>query len=357
MIHKDTLTKEWITKFREEPGLNISDPALIEKMIFALYLLECLAKQTIDFIFKGGTSLILILNESHRFSVDIDIITNVSREEIESILDEIILDSDFESYKLDEKRSYENAKIPKAHYFLYYKSNFNNSGNYILLDLLFQEDVYTKTSFTNIKSSWLKYIEPAVKVKVPTVNAILGDKLTAFAPNTTGVPYNRNKEVEIIKQLFDISVLIDKADKYEQVFHAFTKVVNKEIAMREISITGNTVLDDIVDTAYLIAKREKNKGVELERFNEIRVGLSKITSFIIDRNFRIDEAIEASAKAAWFAMKLKHRDFSHMDLYNNEIDIDSMQIDRIEYNYLNKLKKSNKPAFYYWCKCLDLMKV
>lgn len=52
MIHKDTLTKEWIAKFREEPGLKKSDPALIEKMIYALYLLECLAKQPFDFVFK-----------------------------------------------------------------------------------------------------------------------------------------------------------------------------------------------------------------------------------------------------------------------------------------------------------------
>ncbi len=47
------------------------------------------------------------------------------------------------------------------------------------------------------------------KVMVSTTEAILGDKLTAFAPNTTGVPYGREKEVEIIKQLYDIGLLFD----------------------------------------------------------------------------------------------------------------------------------------------------
>jgi hypothetical protein len=40
-------------------------------------------------------------------------------------------------------------------------------------------------------------------------NSILGDKLTAFAPNTTGIPYKKGKHIEIIKQLHDVSKLID----------------------------------------------------------------------------------------------------------------------------------------------------
>ena len=33
----------------------------------------------LDFIFKGGTSLVLLLNDLKRFSVDVDIITVESR--------------------------------------------------------------------------------------------------------------------------------------------------------------------------------------------------------------------------------------------------------------------------------------
>ena len=86
MIHSDTLTKDWILKFRNEPGLKKSDPALIEKMIYALYLLECMAQQPIDFVFKGGTSLVLIMEESNRFSVDVDISSKISRERDFSLL-------------------------------------------------------------------------------------------------------------------------------------------------------------------------------------------------------------------------------------------------------------------------------
>ncbi|MBN2683109.1 MAG: nucleotidyl transferase AbiEii/AbiGii toxin family protein [Bacteroidales bacterium] len=351
MIHKETLTKEWIMQFRERPELKKNDPALIEKMIFALYLLECLAKQPFDFVFKGGTSLILILDESYRFSVDIDITSSISRAEIEGVLQKVVENSAFESFKLDEDRSYENAAIPKAHYFLYYKSSFNNAANYILLDILFKENVYAETKKTDIKSQWLKYSEPVVSVITPTVNAILGDKLTAFAPNTTGVPYLKRKEVEIIKQLFDISVLIEKADDYKQVYDSFNKVVAEEISMRKIVIVGKDVLDDIVDTALLIARRDKNKDKDAEKFKEILLGLSKINNFIISGNFRIDEAIEASAKAAWFALKLERNNYDSMTLFNEKMDVSQLNIKDKEWGFLNKLKKSNKPAFYYWHQC------
>ncbi len=48
MITKETLGKDWIMEFRKKPGLQKSDPAIIEKMIYALYLLENLAKQKLD---------------------------------------------------------------------------------------------------------------------------------------------------------------------------------------------------------------------------------------------------------------------------------------------------------------------
>ena len=52
-----------------------TDIRLLEKTIGTLYLVENLANEGLEFIFKGGTSLILLLNEIKKFSVDVDIIT------------------------------------------------------------------------------------------------------------------------------------------------------------------------------------------------------------------------------------------------------------------------------------------
>lgn len=52
-------------------------------------------------------------------------------------------------------------------------------------------------------------------VKMPSANDLLGDKLTAFAPNTTGIPYfkhGNSMNMEINKQLYDVSCLFDLFD-------------------------------------------------------------------------------------------------------------------------------------------------
>lgn len=352
MIKSESLGREWILQLRKKPTLKKSDPALIEKMIFAFYLLESLIQQRLDFIFKGGTSLILISKESNRFSVDVDISTTVGKNELEHVLNNVILHSEFKNFKLDELRSYENSKIPKAHYFFYYQSSFNSRVDYILLDILFQNNEYPELKLLEIKTDWLNIGNPFLKVNTPSINSILGDKLTAFAPNTTGVPYKKKKELEIVKQLFDISKLIENADNYDVVKSSFLSIAKNEIQYRTLSISGEDILKDIFETACIIARRERNKGIQLENFNEIKTGLLKISTYTINKAFRIDEAIQASAKAAWFAMKLKNANFSPIEAYNAEIDLGDLRIANQDYQFLNKLKKANKPAFYYWYNCL-----
>ena len=63
MISSQSRTAEWIMGIRGTSRIP-TDPILIEKMILALTLLENLHASGIDFIFKGGTSMLLIL-EAH----------------------------------------------------------------------------------------------------------------------------------------------------------------------------------------------------------------------------------------------------------------------------------------------------
>ena len=72
MIDLDRLNQEWIETVSKDN--RKADKILIEKVIRAFLLLEGLAKSDIPFVFKGGTSLMLLTNSSRRLSVDIDII-------------------------------------------------------------------------------------------------------------------------------------------------------------------------------------------------------------------------------------------------------------------------------------------
>jgi len=59
MIHQDTLGEDWINSLRGQ--LRGADPRILEKLIRAYYLTEQLVVAGLDFVFKGGTCLTLLL--------------------------------------------------------------------------------------------------------------------------------------------------------------------------------------------------------------------------------------------------------------------------------------------------------
>ena len=78
MISSRSYSQEWIMGIRETAFGR--DPILIEKMIMALTLLENLRNSGLDFVFKGGTSLILLFKMLRRFSIAIDILLQDDRD-------------------------------------------------------------------------------------------------------------------------------------------------------------------------------------------------------------------------------------------------------------------------------------
>lgn len=58
MINKETQTIDWILNLKNKLGKRV-DPKLIEKVIWALTLLEQLQLKGLNFTFKGGTALLL----------------------------------------------------------------------------------------------------------------------------------------------------------------------------------------------------------------------------------------------------------------------------------------------------------
>lgn len=345
MINPESFTKEWLDSHRAKPGYERINPPLVEKMIHALSLVEQLSSQGLVFVFKGGTSLILLLNDAGRFSIDIDIITTTSREDIEKVLTAICTTAPFYRYELNEKRSYKEG-VPKAHYMLYYKSGWTGKEDHILLDILFETHAYPALIQLPVKAEWILTHEKEVLVNVPTAAAIAGDKLTAFAPTTTGILYGQGKEVEIIKQLYDVGRLYHRIDSMEIFIHAFTGTVQKEIAYRGGICTADQVLEDIIAAAALVARRERNKEEPHKTyFAEIKKGLLQFINYQTRGNFRIEEAIIAGAKAALLAARIKTGDASPLPVYEEGMKKADYLVTQPEYIDLNKLQV--EPLFYW----------
>lgn len=348
MINKETYIIDWILNLKSKLGRSI-DPKLIEKVIWALTLLEQLKINGLKFTFKGGTALLLATEKPKRFSIDIDIITEHTEKEIIAVLQKTVDENIFLSWEDDNNRKH-TPDAPIGHFKAYYKSEVDGNIEPILLDLLYTPNPYPEIQEIKIKHPWLSTSEEESVITMPTFDAILGDKLTAFAPKTTGILYSKNRPVEIIKQLYDIAFLFDNISDVTIVKDSFNRVVHEEIGFRKLDITAIEVLEDTWQACYTLAER----NIESEEFNHLQLGIRNFTNFTIDR-FNIDEAITAAAKVAYLTKLLQAKEEIKIERFKNPLEIKDWLIEDLQYNKLNKLKKNNPEAFYYWYNALSLV--
>ena len=349
MINKESLNENWIKDIAKN---HKSDPILVEKVIRALYLLETLQQTNLKFIFKGGTALMLMLPEPKRFSIDIDIIVPDKSQDIKSYLDQVIQNSDFIEYKLNERKTKSN--IEKAHYKFYYNpvTNARAESEYILLDVLYEDSHYGEhTHEIPVNSLFILSEGEDVSVTVPLPEAILGDKLTAYAPNTTGIPYGRDKEVEIIKQLFDIGHLFNIVNDVEVISNVFDQLAKTELKYRELDQLPTDVLKDIYQTGIVIGTRGKSgEG----KFDELQKGIQNIRNFIFSESFHLNRAMVPAAKSAYITAIIRSNE-KVLNRYSDPKEIANWNIEQPFETRLNKLKKSNPEAFFYWYHTFELM--
>jgi len=252
MIENSTYQKSWIEE--KARRLGKVDRKLLEKVIMSLALVEQLRTQQMEFIFKGGTALVLLLEQPRRFSIDVDIILPEKPKTLNTVFDNIIEQSPFTKWVADNERK-SSTNAPVEHYKFFYQSAADQyvQEEPILLDILYADNYYPKLKDVSIRHPWLVTEEPYMSVSIPTLESILGDKLTAFAPNTTGILYEKNRPVEIIKQLYDIGSLFDLVEQLDIVKTSFEKMAADEIRYRELNITSDDILKDIFETALTIS--------------------------------------------------------------------------------------------------------
>ncbi len=353
MIDKDKINIDWINQVSRQN--RKADKILVEKVIRALQLLEGLVTNKIPFVFKGGTALMLQLNSTKRLSIDIDIILPVEVDRLEDILQKIVDGQGFNRFELQHRNT--NSQIKKEHYKFFYTPihKSNNEEEYVLLDILSEEVSYANVIEIPIQSSFVPDDGKPLFVKAPCLEDMLGDKLTAFAPNTTGIPYFKRKDsmsMEIIKQLYDIGNLFDKAKDLEIVKATFRKFAATELKYREIEGgTENDVLEDIYQTSLCIATRGVDGNGD---FEQLQNGIRRIASFIFSESFHLEKAITLASKAAYIAILIK-KDAKEIEKFENPKQLKDWQIGEQMNIKLNKLKKSNPEAFFYWYKIEGLI--
>lgn len=345
MITKENYGMEHIEKIREKHKV---DRTILERSIYALGLLEALVTVGLPFVFKGGTSLTLLLKHPKRLSTDIDIVvepgTNVGQyiEEASKI---------FPFKSVEQKVRIGRYNIEKRHYQFLYDSPAFGKEFYILLDVLYEYNNYARLIKKPIDNMLIITKEPYEKVTMPTVDCIMGDKLTAFAPHTTGVPLGIDKELEIIKQMYDVSCLFDEFNNYEDVYNSYMSTVKAEISYRGGNFSIEDVLWDTIDSAASIASR----GTIGEDYNLFLSGIKKIATHIFDGKFNAEIAILKACKVMYIAACILHnvpiQKISNVDEYHNA------NISKSKYKKLGKIRNLEPEGFAYVVKAVEILNV
>lgn len=345
MLLRENYTAEHIAKLRQETG---ADPSILERTVFAFGLLEAIRSVDMPFIFKGGTSLLLLLNEPRRLSTDIDIIVD-HETDVDSYIEKAGRIFPFVSVE-EHKRKGAND-IEKRHFRFHFLSPRTGKEINILLDVVFEDNPYLKVTEHPIRSRLLLSGDEDLMVKLPDKNCILGDKLTAFAPHTTGIPFGADKELEIIKQLFDCWTLIQEMDDYKTVASVYDNVSRIELGYRGLESTPSDCLKDTIDSCICIMGRG---SVRPEEYTDFSSGINAIQGHIFVGRINGENAGVYASEVMYLAANILTGQTEYERITNPD-DYRNVQLKLKGIKKISSIRNTNPLAYAYMVKSLQLL--
>ncbi|MCL2125933.1 MAG: nucleotidyl transferase AbiEii/AbiGii toxin family protein [Oscillospiraceae bacterium] len=332
---------------RDLQNISRRDPALLERTVYAFGLLEAIAQVKTPFIFKGGSCLMLLMEHPQRLSTDIDIIVQPGTD----LNDYLHKASEIFPFKqVEEQKRFGDNKIEKRHFKFSYDSPINGRPLYILLDVLFEENHYDELVTKEIRNELLLTKPEYLTVSIPSIDCILADKITAFAPHTTGIPLNAEKDMEVIKQFYDVCSLLDIFTDYQKVNHTYTAIANAEILYRGIDVTPKECLGDAFEAALCIASRGKIKADDYPFYVK---GIRNLRGHIYAENYTPEIAAVRAAKVLYMAScLLTGTEFTPVDDPSEYLEQRILSENLMPLRYL---KKANPEAYAYTVKADSLL--
>lgn len=347
MLHPQCFTAQWLEQ--QAAAMGSRNPVMLEKAIVALQLLGHLAESGLPIQFKGGTSLLLRLNPIRRLSIDVDIVTQAKPEELRDVLERVSRLAPLGGYQHDTLRDKELP--PKKHFRVLYPSLVEPKTDHILLDVLFESQVAPYCEPVIIRTPFITP-EREVRVPVPTVNSLLGDKLTAFAPRTLGILYHPLRKTDIAKQLFDIGVLFDAATDLNEAAAVYAITHARQLIYRNAKFTVVDTLNDSIEAAFHFSQLALRGGANTEHGLFLQDGIRALQNHLVNHRFSRDEARIAAGKvacvAAWIQRQPGGVTIEHLRFRADGVpQLHDLQI-HAPWSMLGRLKGANPQAFHYW---------
>ena len=271
-----------------------------------------------------------------------------SREKVLQCIKNITQNNDlFTRYEENIRENSASQRMELQHFKFFFKSATDGSEKYILLDVAYEDNKYPETITKKIQNNKLKVASESV-VKLPSIESILGDKLTVLATKTTGISYNSGKELELMKQLYDVDKLFNEFENAKIIRDSFIDIASRELKYRKLfEVTYDDVLDDIEDFCKDIILLNQ---AHVEKINS---GMKSLKNFILEKNFLIDiEVLTAASKVLYLINLIKSEKYT-IEKYGENPVISEIDIPSEYKKRLNKIKKYNKEAYYYILKSFE----
>jgi hypothetical protein len=287
-----TYDPEKINKLLSSGAIN--NIANLEKAIFSLECLGQLRKASIDFIFKGGSAIqVVLLNKWTRLSVDADICSNATEEELVEVLKVIYQRFNKEMFAFEARAKEIAGSVPFYLYML--KSPPITTAGETRTCLLDVMGVKPNYNTTQVPLKTL-FFDSEMTITTPTTGALLGDKLTTIGPNTMGrhLVDSRNG-LEYAKHFYDIKNLQETNFNFKDCHQTFCESIKMQSKMRNKELPFKECCDDLLftcqvaslpqrDSESLIAKLPSQ--LRLRAASEQRIlkdGLKRFQPFLVQK--------------------------------------------------------------------------
>lgn len=318
---------------------------LAELAVHSLELVSELVCEGLAFRFKGGNSLLILLDNPQRFSIDVDITTNETKERIDECVDKSL--KKYKVFTRWQRRIHKTKPwLPMTSYEIYFKSEFSQNETFIMLDA-----VLKNINYPVIKKEVACGIlyRSGVVCTLPSVSSIIGDKLLTLGVNTLGIPLGKNKEAQRLKHVFDIGLLLQKCEDIEATRKSIEMCIEEENSIQEKSYTIKEIYEDTMAFCRIPAlfpQMPLKEGNDII-LGEILKGIEPFASHLFSAKYDWSVLQLDTARAAFCFTAAVDKDISQGDFKKIISDIE-------ESSENQKTGKSNSKGILYWKKIKEI---
>ena len=229
------------TREHYEAHKGFAPDHLCELVVHCLELAAQLASTDLEFRFKGGNSQLILLEEPQRFSIDVDIVTTVGKEDLAARVQTIAQACDVFTH-CEVRQHKTKPWLPMISFKLFFDSVYQAPEDaYVMLDAVLEPPPYPGIR-RPVRCGDLYVSE--VEVEVPSLGGLVADKLLCIGPSTLGIPLGKKKEGQRLKHVFDVALLSVYPHDHDLTRNSLGAIIEQENRIQKSEWTRDQVFAD-----------------------------------------------------------------------------------------------------------------